>query len=619
MPTTRGVWFFLTVFVTLSVATLYGAPKLMLIGFTLLFWFFAQWFLFQLRIRTTTRRLRVARTLLTARGKAESIWARQNVEVVVVVRNEGPMELPYVVLLDRLPPSAQLKEGTLRRDGVLATTQSLEIRYHIACRYPGRLRFEGVKVQLADLQGFFTYMTFLRDPHDYRVLPALAVDQSQTSFVKLHNVLPLLGAHRHARPGTSSELLELRDYIPGDPPKTISWKISARRDRLITREFESEVPIRCTLFLDVSNSVRIGPAGETALGRLVEIAAGIAQANLAERDLTGVCLFDENAVQASMKPGRGARHLFQMLDLLTQAAGATPHTPHARLSDLLPFALGLIQDVYPESLDRDLNSFPAWLPWWAPQPGYTIPRPPHRAAWWRRLKALLLSDVRELSLPSLEFRRWRLSSAYRREYRWRKMVAAVLAVRYDLGPGGLALLLEDDQLCVEHLQRFLAEHQFAYPYPFYDEEGRYLFAAAEKTRVLAQALLRSVTQGRENELFVLCVDLLDLSERMAELVRAVCVAKARHHQVVVICPWPAVVDPPGGKARQESPRESLRTLDLQRLLMRASAARLQQDFTRVNRAFGRIGVPVICAAQKDSVAWILQHMRRLRIQERGVR
>ena len=47
-----------------------------------------------------------------------------------------------------------------------------------------------------------------------------------------------------------SELLDLREYRPGDPPKTIAWKASARRDMLITKEFENDVPVRCTLFLD---------------------------------------------------------------------------------------------------------------------------------------------------------------------------------------------------------------------------------------------------------------------------------------------------------------------------------------------------------------------------------
>src|SRR5439155_22878703 len=120
----------------------------------------------------------------------------------------------------------------------------------------------------------------------------------------------------------------LRDYLPGDPPKTIAWKVSARRDRLITKEFESEVPVRCTLFVDISHSVRVGPPpltlpsppaeggegrmsltlppppaeggegrvrGRNALASLVEISAAVAQANAGVRDLTGIGLFDEQA------------------------------------------------------------------------------------------------------------------------------------------------------------------------------------------------------------------------------------------------------------------------------------------------------------------------------------
>jgi uncharacterized protein (DUF58 family) len=38
----------------------------------------------------------------------------------------------------------------------------------------------------------------------------------------------------------------------------IAWKPSARRDRLITKEYESDVPVRCVLFLDASNGARVG-------------------------------------------------------------------------------------------------------------------------------------------------------------------------------------------------------------------------------------------------------------------------------------------------------------------------------------------------------------------------
>ena len=100
----------------------------------------------------------------------------------------------------------------------------------------------------------------------------------------------------------------------------------------------------------------------------------------------------------------------------------------------------------------------------------------------RRLRYLRLA-VRQTLLA-------RLSPRVRRLYRWRKQLAAVLSVRYGLAPGGLALLLEDDERCAHYLQRFLAEHQVPYTLPYYDQQGRYLFASPAKVEVLASALLR---------------------------------------------------------------------------------------------------------------------------------
>src|SRR5262249_35112364 len=160
---------------------------------------------------------------------------------------------------------------------------------------------------------FFARTHFLRAPVEYRVLPVLTDDVGQPVTHKRHNLLPPPGIHRLHRPGSGSELLDLRDYLPGDPPKTIAWKVSARRDKLITKEFESEVPVRCALFVDTSNSVRLGPPGENSLARLVHLAASLTQANASVRDLTGLCLFDDHSVRI-VRPARTARHVADLMN-----------------------------------------------------------------------------------------------------------------------------------------------------------------------------------------------------------------------------------------------------------------------------------------------------------------
>ena len=78
----------------------------------------------------------------------------------------------------------------------------------------------------------------------------------------------------------------------------------------MTKEFESSVPIRCTLLVDTSVSVRVPSRQGKPLHRLIgEIAAAILlQCNASVRDLTGLCLFDEQSYN-SVRPDRRSTSL----------------------------------------------------------------------------------------------------------------------------------------------------------------------------------------------------------------------------------------------------------------------------------------------------------------------
>jgi uncharacterized protein (DUF58 family) len=621
MLTQRGFWFLL-VTLTLLAAGLEGqATVLCLVCLTLLGWFFAAWLTFAVQVRLLSGCLHLKRQLSEARGPVSSLWAGSTYRVWVSLQSERGLGSPYLRVSDRVPSGGRRIRGENQAEGSISAGRPLTIEYELTCVAPGPLRFEGLAIEAADVQGFFYYHAFVRQAVQYRVLPPLADAGGQGPAVKRHNIIPLLGSHRHLRPGTGSELLDLRDYLPGDPPRTIAWKVSARRDRLITKEFESEVPVRCTLFVDASESVRVGSPADCALTRLIEIAAAVAQAAAAARDLTGLCLVGEQ-VTDYVRPARGGRHLLKLLGRLADAAGQTPTTAEAPVEVLLPLAYAFALETYPELLHADLNACPAWLPWLFPQPAYALRRPPLRArSLWHRPWIWLRLLLRRWRLRLRQGVLARLSRRQRLHYRWRKQLAALLAVRYDLGPGGLSLLLEDDERCALYLQRFLAEHRVPYLLPLYDAEGRYLFAAPGKVPVLARALLHAVARGHDNELYVLLVDLMEIEEHLSPLLRAIKAALARHHQVMVVCPWPAGVPlpSPASGRRQSSGSEPAGLRRPLALLDRVLIGRFHRAYHRLRRTFGRLGVPVLCARQEDAVQLILERIERLRAQRRGVR
>jgi len=285
--------------------------------------------------------------------------------------------------------------------------------------------------------------------------------------------------------------------------------------------------------------------------------------------------------------------------MLSDAAALKPTTGEIAVGLLLPLAYGLAAEVYPHLLEPDVNYFPWWLPLWSPQPAYTLRRPPlPRRTPLRRLKLLAgyCADLVRQGIFS------RLAAKQRQHYRWRKQVAAILAARRRLGPGMLGLLLENDERFVLEVQYFLNDHGVPFDLPRYGPGHEYLFAAPEKVEVLAGALRHAVGRGRDNELFVLLADLLEIPDRLDPLLAAVKMALARHHAVLVVCPWPPGVPPPSRSAREADKTQ-----------------RLCRAYDDVRHTFARLGVPVTCARHDESVPLILNRLERLRMLERGVR
>jgi hypothetical protein len=200
-----------------------------------------------------------------------------------------------------------------------------------------------------------------------------------------------------------------------------------------------------------------------------------------------------------------------------------------------------------------------------------------------------------------------LTAHRRRTVARRKRLGALIGQQYDLPLGAAALILEDDAACSAWLQRFLADHRVPYDVPQYDDRGRSLFARPAKIKVLAQALTRAVARGRDNELFVILADLSDFDDDLKPLMSAVRVARARHHQLLVVCPRPDAES--NGAKSPEWPAEGAATDELARF---ASTRRRCRDWQRLRRAFGKYGVPVIPARGGDTARAILHRLEQMR-------
>jgi uncharacterized protein (DUF58 family) len=614
-----------------------------LIGLALLLWFAVEWLLFAIRFRANSDRLVVHRTLLQGGRPAPALWAGATARVRVTVENAGRLRWPLVFLEDRLPAEFPGADPGNRVVANLGPGESSTIEYELKPEHPGALRFEGVRVRVADPAGLFYRRLFLRDPVEYLVLPPLTDDEGRHRARKTFNTLPPPGVHRLKRPGSGSELLDLRDYRPGDPPKMIAWKPSARRDRLITKEYESEVPVRYMLFLDGSTGGRVGPPGKAPVVRLSHVAAGIAQAAAASRDLVGLAVFDESGVDL-VKPARTHAHMVRILRKLGEAAAQLPNPGHTDPDLLARYAYPVGQELYPELLSPDVNSRPFGL-FWKPIadsrwlwlvlgllacPGLLVSRdvlesvawvaatlsPPGKSWIWM-IAMVALPGVLATLIWLIHGARGLFPPRAPRTAR-RKQLAALYANLDDAGPAAIERYLADDLAFADRTTRFLLDHRVRTPLVLTDKEGRYRFRSEQKLEVLAAAMVRSVSTARDNELFVVLADLAELADSLEPLVRAARLARARHHQVLVLVAWPPDVPPPEAVRTPDAAAHpgaadrlpsGLRIANLVRAVV---ASRYRRGYEEVRTALGRAGAAVVRVEDGDPVRLVLDRLDRIR-------
>ncbi len=113
----------------------------------------------------------------------------------------------------------------------------------------------------------------------------------------------LTGLHRSPRKGFSVEFAEHRPYQPGDELRYVDWKIVARADRWVVKQYEEETKLRATLVLDVSRSMAWtgDPERLTKLAYAERLTAALALLFLRQRDAVGLVRFDD-AVRTSLQP-----------------------------------------------------------------------------------------------------------------------------------------------------------------------------------------------------------------------------------------------------------------------------------------------------------------------------
>jgi uncharacterized protein (DUF58 family) len=135
----------------------------------------------------------------------------------------------------------------------------------------------------------------------------------------------ITGLHKSPYHGFSVEFAEHRQYMPGDEPKHIDWKIYGKTDRYYIKQFEEETNLKSYIILDASRSMAYASNGKMSkLEYASYIAAALSYLMVQQRDAVGLTVYDEK-VRIHMPPHATKSYLKAILKQLelTEASNKT--------------------------------------------------------------------------------------------------------------------------------------------------------------------------------------------------------------------------------------------------------------------------------------------------------
>jgi len=182
--------------------------------------------------------------------------------------------------------------------------ESARIRYVLRC--PLRGHYTIGPVSLRHRNTFNLGVDEMRVDHHSDVIVFPQVKDVEEAFLRSRTPKMYTGATTLRTPGQGSEFYSLREYVPGDPFKSINWKAYARTGDLMVNEKCRDAVTDVFILLDAREIARIGTVLKNPLEVGVRLGRFLGQLLSATARFCGPCHLRRRALLPASRHRRQA-------------------------------------------------------------------------------------------------------------------------------------------------------------------------------------------------------------------------------------------------------------------------------------------------------------------------
>ena len=247
-----------------------------------------------------------------ARELPARAFAGREALVRLTLRNPGTAAVACD-LVDETPTDLAAEEPALR--GIRAApSATATVSYAVCPSRRGDRRFGPAVLLVRSPLGLLRRRESFGDGAVLRVYPD-AARFLRPEALDPRRVLAVIGVKPSRRRGDGMDFESLRDYLPGDDPRRVDWRATARRGRLVVRQLQHERNHTVVIAIDASRLMAGEADGRSKLDHAIDAALALGYAALAAGDRVGLVIFDREVV-GTLAPRATRRQFGALLELL---------------------------------------------------------------------------------------------------------------------------------------------------------------------------------------------------------------------------------------------------------------------------------------------------------------
>lgn len=231
--------------------------------------------------------------------------------VTIDVRSSYPIAI-HVEVLDELP--AQLQERNLVLARQVEARGNAQMTYMVRPLTRGVYAYGAINVLVRSSLGLAERRYKQEQGREIAVYPSY-LHLRKYELMALADPFSMAGVRKVRRSSQRSEFEQIRDYISGDDRRTVNWKATARRGKMMVNQYQDEKAQQIVSLIDTGRTMKMPFGGLSLLDRAINATLMLSDIAIKKDDKVGVITYS-NTVHNVLPPARDKGWMQRVMELL---------------------------------------------------------------------------------------------------------------------------------------------------------------------------------------------------------------------------------------------------------------------------------------------------------------